>query len=142
VFLELEGFEADIGGRQGAANLQGGETELFARLREESDYGVYYNPQAKVAHKVFEYRTSLRWLLDRAFWQGYSKRGMEQFVPESNSEESDFLAALLSGHIPSRLGQIVERPSLAKVVQLVMLAVFTGIVGSGYLYGAVKWRNV
>ncbi|SFS06518.1 Glycosyl transferase family 2 [Halomicrobium zhouii] len=139
-FLDLGGFEDDIGGRKGDANLQGGETELAARLDAQYGYRVYYNPDAKVAHKVFDYRTDPVWLLDRAFWQGYSKRGMEVFVPGSTGEESEFLGQLLTEFVPSRISDLVSGPSLEKALQLVMLFVFTGAVGLGYLYGVVKWQ--
>jgi glycosyltransferase involved in cell wall biosynthesis len=140
VFLDLDGFDSEIGGRQGDENLQGGETELCARLREEYDAGVYYNPEARVAHKVFEYRTDPTWLLDRAFWQGYSKRGMEVLVPESTGEEYDFLGQLLGEFVPDRVKGLVADPSGEKLLQFVMLFVFTAAVAFGYLYGATKWR--
>ncbi|MFB6083657.1 MAG: glucosyl-dolichyl phosphate glucuronosyltransferase [Halorientalis sp.] len=140
VFLDLGGFDTDIGGRQGDENLQGGETELCARLREAYDAGVYYNPDARVAHKVFEYRTDPKWLLDRAFWQGYSKRGMEVLVPESTGEEYDFLGQLLGEFVPARAKSLVTAPSREKALQFAMLFVFTAAVGLGYLYGATKWR--
>jgi len=139
VFLTLGGFEGDIGGRQGAKNLQGGETELCARLQTEYDSGVFYVPDALVAHKVFDYRTDPGWLVDRAFWQGYSKRGMEVFVPESTGEESDFLGDLLLSYVPDRAGSLVRSPSVAGVLQLCFLFVLTGAVGVGYLYGAYIW---
>jgi len=140
IFLELGGFEDDIGGRKGDANLQGGETELAARLDAEYGHRVYYNPDARVAHKVFDYRTDPVWLLDRAFWQGYSKRGMEVFVPGSTGEESEFLGQLLTEFVPSRIRELVSGPSVERALQLVTLFVFTGAVGLGYLYGVVKWR--
>ncbi len=140
VFLELDGFDTNIGGRQGDENLQGGETELCARLRSKYGQGVYYEPEAEVAHKVFDYRTELLWLLDRAFWQGYSKRGMEVLVPESTGEEYDFLGQLFREFVPSRVKQLLTAPSLEKAVQFVMLFVFTTAVGFGYLYGMTKWR--
>jgi len=90
VFAELGGFDVDIGGRKGDKNLQGGETELCARMRERYGQGVWYDPDAEVAHKVFEYRTEFRWLVDRAFWQGYSKRAMESFVEDEGGEEGRF----------------------------------------------------
>ncbi|WP_336003198.1 glucosyl-dolichyl phosphate glucuronosyltransferase [Halorientalis halophila] len=139
VFLELGGFDSEIGGRKGDENLQGGETELCARLRESYDAGVYYNPDARVAHKVFEYRTDPRWLLDRAFWQGYSKRGMEVLVPASTGEEYDFLGQLLGEFVPQRARDLVTGPSVEKAVQFLMLFVFTAAVGCGYCYGATKW---
>ncbi|MFB6164273.1 MAG: glucosyl-dolichyl phosphate glucuronosyltransferase [Haloarculaceae archaeon] len=139
VFLDLGGFDANIGGRQGDENLQGGETELCARLQSEYGHGVYYVPEAEVAHKVFEYRTDPVWLIDRAFWQGYSKRGMEVFVPASTGEEYDFLGQLLTEFVPVRLREIVRAPSVEGLLQFVMLFVFTAAVGSGYLYGIAKW---
>jgi len=140
VFLELGGFDVDIGGRQGEDNLQGGETELCARLQAHYGSGVYYNPEATVAHKVFDYRTDPRWLLDRAFWQGYSKRAMEVFVPGSTGEENEFLAQLLFEFVPDRLRGLLTAPSKAKLVQLVMVFVFTAVVGFGYCYGFLKYR--
>lgn len=141
VFLELDGFDTNIGGRHGDKNLQGGETELCARLADEYGNGVYYNPRARVAHKVYEYRTDPLWLLDRAFWQGYSKRGMEYLVPDSTGEESAFLGELLFSFAPSRLRTLVRNPTLERFAQFVMLFVFTAVVGFGYLYGATKYNS-
>jgi len=140
VFLDLGGFETNIGGRQGDANLQGGETELCARLEQTYGRGVYYNPEAEVAHKVFEYRTEPKWLLDRAFWQGYSKRGMEVFVPESTGEESEFLGRLCFEFAPDRLTGLLTDPSRERASQFVWLFLLTAAVGFGYLYGMTKWR--
>ena len=140
VFLELGGFDTDIGGRKGDRNLQGGETELAVRLRAERDGTVYYNPAAEVGHKVFDYRTEPRWLLDRAFWQGYSKRAMEVLTPESGEEETDFLGKILFRFAPDRLWSAVTGPSLAEAQKLLMLVVLTGCVGAGYLYGFSRWR--
>jgi glycosyltransferase involved in cell wall biosynthesis len=139
VFLDLGGFDPKIGGRQGDANLQGGETELCARMHAEYDESVYYVPDAEVAHKVFAYRTRPSWLLDRAFWQGYSKRAMETLAPDSGGEESDFLRRLLFEFVPGRCRNLVTGPSLTGLVQLGALFVLTAAVGAGYLYGAVRW---
>ncbi|ELZ17700.1 glucosyl-dolichyl phosphate glucuronosyltransferase [Natrinema limicola] len=142
VFLELGGFDTDIGGRQGDENLQGGETELCARMRAKYGRGVWYVPEAEVAHKVFDYRTDFFWLLDRAFWQGYSKRGMEFLVPESTGEESAFLGRLLTEYVPGRLREVVLSPDSDQLIQLLMLFIFTATVGIGYLYGANKYNSI
>lgn len=139
-FLDLGGFDTDIGGRKGDANLQGGETELCARLATEYGESVWYNPDATVSHKVFDYRTEPRWLLDRAFWQGYSKRAMETLVPESGGEEGEFLHDLIKDFVPNRMKRLAQAPSITAVIQLLMLIVFTGCVGGGYTYGVVRYR--
>ncbi|QSG14967.1 glucosyl-dolichyl phosphate glucuronosyltransferase [Halapricum desulfuricans] len=141
VFIELNGFDTAIGGRKGDANLQGGETELCARLQQECGKGVWYNPNAVVSHKVFEYRMNICWLLDRAFWQGYSKRAMETFVEDSTGEESAFLRQLLMTYLPQRLWILLTGPSREKAAQLVMVIVLTGIVGIGYIYGMIKYYS-
>jgi len=139
VLDDLGGFSPEMGGREGDKNLQGEETELCARMKDQYGHGMYYNPDAKVAHKIFDYRTDPMWLLDRAFWQGYSIRGMEALVPGSSGTESDFLAEILFESVPDRIKKLLTRPSLAVVLQLCMLFVLTGTVGVGYLYGALKY---
>jgi glycosyltransferase involved in cell wall biosynthesis len=139
VLKELGGFETQVG-RQGEKNLQAHETEFCARMREAYGQGVIYNPDAEVGHKVFEFRTEKRWLLERAFWQGYSKRAMETIVSEdASAEESAFLKQLLFEFVPSRVKSIATDPSVTKVTQLVTLFLLTGLVGTGYLYGLIKW---
>jgi glycosyltransferase involved in cell wall biosynthesis len=138
-FLDLGGFDATIGGRKGDNKLQGGETELCARLQREHGSGVYYEPDARVAHKVFAARTAPRWLAARAFWQGYSKRAMETFVPGSAGEESAFLGRLLTEFVPRRVRGLAARPSRERATQLVALIVLTALVGFGYLYGLARY---
>lgn len=139
VFSDMGGFDTDIGGRKEEVNLQGGETELCARLREETGRGVWYTPSAVVQHKVFDYRTDPWWLVDRAFWQGYSKRAMEVMVPESSDEESAFLGKLVTDFIPSRVQELPNTRGDG-LKRLVFLIVLTATVGCGYLYAFRNWR--
>lgn len=136
VFLDLGGFRPHMG-KQGTNDLQGGETELCSRLREEYDRGVMYNPDAEVAHKVFDFRTRAAWMIERAFWQGYSKRMMQTETPESIDREFGFLGQLLFRFIPERIVDFARRPSVTKAKQLVMLLALLGSVGVGYVYALV-----
>jgi glycosyltransferase involved in cell wall biosynthesis len=140
VFDELGGFDSSIG-REGDAHLQAEEPELCARMAREYGKGVVYNPDAEVGHKVFEYRTRTRWLLSRAFWQGYSKRAMEKLVPNAGiDEEGAYLSMLLFNATPRRLKRLVTNPSFAELKQIVMLYILTACVGFGYLYGFTAYR--
>jgi len=136
IVLELGGFQSDMG-KRGSNDLQGAETELCTRMREEYGRGVVYNPEATVAHKVFDYRTEPTWLVERAFWQGYSKRVMQTVRPGSTDRESQFLSQLLTEFVPERVRGLVSRPSVPKLLQLAMIAVLTGAVGAGYGYAVV-----
>jgi len=141
VFANLGGFDADIGGRKGDRNLQGGETELCARMREEYGQGVWYDPEAEVAHKVFEYRTEFRWLVDRAFWQGYSKRAMESFVDDEGGEEGAFLYTLMNEFLPTRAIDLIRNPSVGALLRFLSLFQFTAAVGLGYAYALWDWDD-
>lgn len=133
ILTDLGGFEEEIG-RKGEQNLQSEETLLGARMREEYGRGVIYNPDAKVGHKIFDYRTRRTWLLNRAFWQGYSKHVMKGLVAESGGAERDFLEQVLGRTVPGQIGTFLRSPSIERADRLVMVFLLTAAVGIGYLY--------
>jgi glycosyltransferase involved in cell wall biosynthesis len=139
VFEELGGFDPNLG-LSGDNNVQGEETEFAARVRRRYGEGVWYDPDAVVEHKVFASRMRPRWLLDRAFWQGYSKRVMNDALPGGvDTEEGDFVRQLLVSSVPDRVGRFVRGDADA-ARQLLTLWLLTVTVGLGYLYGAVCLR--
>lgn len=142
------GFRRDVylrlgGVKQGGidpASVQGRETELCARMGREYGKGVIYNPDAVVYHRIYDFRCSRKWLLRRAFWQGYSKRAMEVLVPDSAGEESDFLRRILFEFVPGRFRDQFAQPTAVGIRQLVWLFLLLGAVGLGYSYGLLRWR--
>ena len=134
VFEELGGFDEQVG-LTADTKIQADETEFARRMQEAFGKGMLYQPDAVVAHKVFEYRTEPRWLCERAFWQGYSKRILAREADESiESDESEFLRHLAFESVPERLRALWREPSRAQAQQLVMLVILTACVGFGYLY--------
>jgi GT2 family glycosyltransferase len=129
VLRELGGFRSEMGVK-GKGLLQGEETELCERMRNKFGKGVIYNPKAVVYHKVFPERLRMRFLLRRAFWQGYSKRVMKE-LGYSIDEERDFVRNLIFKSIPERL-----KPSLTNLLQLVFLGVLTLATAWGYIFGS------
>ena len=136
----LGGFDTALG-RVGNRNLQGEETELSARLREAYGEGVMYDPDATVGHKVYPYRTKPKWLVNRAFWQGYSKRILALVTPGASGGEQAFLRDLLLRRVPGRVRRLLVNPSRAALIQLCMVFVLTSAVGVGYLYGILTARQ-
>ncbi len=134
VLKALGGFKSEMGVK-GTGLLQGEETELCARMREKFGKGVIYNPAAIVYHKVFPERLRLRFLLKRAFWQGYSKRMMKE-QGYSITEESEFVRTLIFRSIPDRL-----KPSGTKLLQLVFLSILTLTTASGYILRSLEFRR-
>ncbi|RKD98061.1 glucosyl-dolichyl phosphate glucuronosyltransferase [Halopiger aswanensis] len=139
VFLDLGGFDPNVG-RKGEKEMQAHESEIGARLRRQYNQGVIYHPDAIVEHKVFDYRTQLTWLLNRAFMQGYSKRVLAKLAPDASGDKNEFLSQLLLEFVPDRLRKLVRNPSVEQASQLLMLFLLTGTVGLGYLYGIATVR--
>ncbi|WP_136602536.1 glucosyl-dolichyl phosphate glucuronosyltransferase [Salinigranum halophilum] len=138
VFEELGGFEPNLG-RFGEKYLQGEETEFAARVRQHYGEGVWYDPDAVVEHKVFDYRTKPGWLVKRAFWQGYSKRVMGELSSDDDGgEEGVFLRNLAFVFVPGRLRDLARHRRGVDLLQLFALLVFTGTVGLGYLYAVAN----
>jgi GT2 family glycosyltransferase len=136
-FMKLGGIK--LGGID-PSSVQGRETEFCSRLGRTYERGVIYTPDAIVSHKIYEYRTEPKWLIERALWQGYSKRAMETLVPESSNEESKQLRRLLLNYIPRRVWNLLMSPSKTRAAQLVTLLVLLMATGVGYLYGILRWR--
>ena len=138
VFEEVGGFDEQVG-LQGEKQIQAEETELCIRMADAFGRGVLYNPEAVVAHKVFDHRTDPVWLCQRAFWQGYSKRALESLASRDAQEaETEFLSHLAFEAVPRRLRSLASEPSVSAIQQLVFLVVLTACVGWGYLYGLVR----
>lgn len=139
VLDDLGGFKHELG-IIGVRQLQGEETELAARMRDEFGEGVWYNPDAVVEHKIFKRRTELDWLLKRAFWQGYSKRIMASLFPgktNASNTETEFLEQLIVVAVPRLLDDTIRNQSHQSLGQLLTLIILTMAVGLGYGYAAI-----
>jgi glycosyltransferase involved in cell wall biosynthesis len=133
VFLEAGGYDTHTG-RRGDKHIQAHEAPVCIRIRELTGRGVIYTDEAVVEHTLFDYRGEFRWLVFRSFWQGYSKRVMDLLYPDEDGDEADFLRFLFLDRVPRRVQGLVTKPSVAAVLQILTIFVFTGAVGLGYLY--------
>ena len=135
----LGGFESELGldaSKRGA--FQGEEAELCIRMKQRFGKGVMYNPDAIVEHKIIGRRVEIRFLLNRAFWQGYSKRVMEKISQNSLGEEKSFLKNLIVKSVPYRIKRMVRSPSISSIEQFIFLFIFTLATGAGYVFKALK----
>ena len=137
VLKNLGGFKGEMG-IKGSGVLQGEETEMCVRMRQKFGKGVMYNPDAIVHHKIFTERTKVKFLLKRAFWQGYSKRMMEE-LGHSMTVESDFIKNLANG-VYVRV-KAMAKFKLVPVVQIFFLILLTFTVFLGYVYKIMKFEN-
>lgn len=136
-FLAVGGYDLNTG-RKGEHHIQAHEAPVGIRIREKFDQGMIYTEEAVVHHKLFDYRGEFRWLVYRAFWQGYSKWVMSLLYEETYGDEGDYLRRLFCRYLPERMKNAVFGPSLKQLKQIVAIGVFTGAVGLGYLYGMMR----
>jgi len=139
VFLGLDGFDPSLGPTAETYSHSEG-AEIGVRLQHSHGCGVIYAPDAVVRHKVFAHRVQLVCLLRRAFEQGVSKQQLGDSADTSTGEEFRYLSYLFTTRLPQRLRTILLSPSSTGILQLLMIIVFTGVVGVGYLFGTVEQR--
>lgn len=132
-FLDVGGYDEHTG-RKGDRHIQAHEAPVGIRIYKEYGKGVVYNREAVVHHTMFPYRGDPVWLMKRAFWQGYSKRIMDQLVQDPQRNEREYLRRLYFRFVPERIGRILRTRSLDEIFQLVAIIAFTASVGLGYLY--------
>jgi GT2 family glycosyltransferase len=137
VFDELSGFNTDFG-KDHDLNLQGEDAEICARMASEFGEGVYYLPDAAVSHKVYAEQLTPSWLLDRSYWQGYTKWKLSQTVEESTETENEYLAFLFTTALPRYLKETIQNLSHVPLVKAIILLAFTAAVGVGYIHGAIR----
>ena len=131
VFDALGQFNAGLGKNHGQ-NLQAEETELCARIYDTYGEQLYYHPDARVDHKVYQFQLHWRWLLNRAYWQGYSKALMEESVPGSTSTERAFLTELFKQRLPDYAKQAYTERSLRPLISAGVALTLTAAVGAGF----------
>lgn len=137
VFEEIGGFDPDLG-RHNNKQIQGEETEFASRMYDTFGKRVWYNPDAVVEHKVFAYRTDPKWLLERAFWQGYSKRVLSEIIDDPSGDEGAFISHLLFVGLPKYVRKVVFEHSLVSTKRGIFAVTLTVAVGLGYLYALIS----
>jgi len=133
IFKKVGLFNQDFG-RKANFQIQAEETEFCMRLTTKLGKEVIYNPKAIVYHKVFPARTKMRFLIRRAFWQGYSKSLLSSmYKSDALSAESAYLRRAMVRIYGGSLRKFFKDPSKT-LKQLFMFSIVLAAVAGGYLY--------
>jgi GT2 family glycosyltransferase len=142
VFEKIGVFNERFGlGARDAVQLQGEEAELALRMKQVLGRSVTYNPQAVVYHKIPPWKTTPRWMLRRAFYQGYSKALLRRSIPchDTLSVEQAYLRRLLLKYAPSRTKRLLLRSDRGgELRKLGILAASVFSASLGFLCGFAK----
>ncbi len=142
VFEKVGSFNQCFGfARKGTSYIQGDEPEFALRMQNTLGKGVTYNPNLIVYHKIPEWKTKLRILLKRAFYQGYSKALLKKLShsPKPLAPEESYLKDLLLKYIPRRIRRIfLWHDPLVEMKQLLVLLISILAVGLGFVDGHLR----
>jgi len=137
VFLSLGGFDTEFGKDHGH-NLQGEESEFCVRLQEVTGNGIYYVPTAKIRHKVYSEQTEFTWLIDRAFWQGVTKRFMRNKHKNSTGTEVSYVEFLLLQAMPNYISDIFSGKNFVlKIHKLIIFILLSLSTAFGFFFGGI-----
>jgi len=121
-------------GFNGSLLTQAEEPDLTLRIKDYYNKNVIYNPEALVYHKIPVSKVTAGMLLNRSFYQGYSKALIRKLHPSAGTMQTEnaYLRHLLFKRIPAGVLKIFSASEFQKILML------TGSilgVGLGYIYG-------
>jgi glycosyltransferase involved in cell wall biosynthesis len=138
VFEKVGYFRVDVG-RLGKKPVAGEEAELSMRILEKiPEAKIVHEPRAVVCHRVPKSRAHLKYVMNRSFYEGFSKALITNY--NSNplnmlSTEEQYLKYLLKNAVPFRLKRFHR---FENICHLMILLISTFSVLSGYIIGLLS----
>ena len=128
------------------------DNEFSLRVRAEAEKRIVYNPNIKLWHKVYKYRLSWRFIRERAYWIGRSRRMMRLYQDnrEANLLDTEYqlLRRILIRLLPNILKGLITNP-IVSWRRLWVTSIALSFVAIGYfpypfagLFTRQKTRNL
>ena len=122
------------------------DNEFSMRVRRITNKRIVYSPHMKLWHRVHRYRLSYRFIRERAYWIGRSRRNLKRLYSERDSEadlldaERGLLKRIVVGLVPQTLRDSFRHPILGWR-KLSVTAVALAFVALGYYAHLVPRLN-
>jgi len=99
---------------------------------------IVYNPKVHVFHKVHHYRLTPKFIAERSYWIGHSRRMLKAYYSDGSSSnvlsgESDLLKRILTRTLPNS----VRSP---KKLKLIFIVLFFAVLG--YLVPGIRLQGL
>ena len=120
----------------------GEDLEFSIRVRMKTGKRIVYDPYAKVWHRIYKNRLTLKYFYKRAFWIGRSRRMLQKFYDTDQSKdlfatERGLLQRVLTCFLPETLEDIFISPKRVfarlSVASVILLFVSFGYFNLNFL---------
>jgi len=121
------------------------EPELCLRVKRGTGKRIIYNPRVKVHHHVYTYRMTARFILRRAFWEGYGKALLNDKYQALNlgnnvlNIEYALLRRIILHRLPQSLKMLFRHPGSAFRQSVLILTVLTCVAVGYGKYKLLSW---
>ncbi len=133
-------FTSDFGlcnsKRTGWVDPPSEDVDMSLRARAKTGKHIFYNPNAKVRHRVYNYRISQSFIKQRAYSVGYQRRILKKLYPENGkdsdllSQEHQLLRRILTRLFPDIARQFFTNPVIAwRKLQVSVTVLFSVALG-------------
>ena len=117
---------------------------MLGKRARQAQYLLYYQPQAKVFHRVSEAKLTKRYFLRRHFWEGVTEITLMDFLNQLSSGKlghlkyhaTNVIKSLIASLFPGLRGRSIQ-PSVARR----MLALSQAAQSLGVIYSLLTLRE-
>jgi glycosyltransferase involved in cell wall biosynthesis len=144
LYLELGGLRDGIGPK-GSTPLYCEETEFCIRASQRwPDRTWWYDPAARVQHRVTQARSSWRYFRSRCYAEGVSKSVIARLVGRGDglASERRYMLTVLPRAIARNLADAAVHHDGAAITRAVAILVGLGITACGYVAGGTPWSSL
>lgn len=95
------------------------DNEFSLRVRAKTGKSILYYPSIRIWHRVHKYRVSQRFIKDRAYWIGHSRRMLKRLYPKAEkgkdllSQEHQLLKRIFTRLFPNIVKAFFTSPIMA-----------------------------
>ena len=109
------------------------DNEFSLRIKEKTGKKILYHPDVRLWHRVHKYRLSLKFIQERSYWIGYSRRMMKQKQAKNCvlSQEHQLLNRIFTRLFPDMVKKLFTNPIVAWRITLVTVMALS-LVALGY----------
>ena len=122
------------------------DNEFSMRIKERTGKKIFYFPNIKLWHRVHKYRLSQKFIKERSYWIGYSRRMMKQRKIKNKkdgtnvlSQEHRLLNRILTRLFPDIINKLFTNPIIAWRVTRVTVTALTFVALGYYSHSMPKF---